>query len=783
MSAIVRLFILVLAFTVAIGATSASAQPSPTPDSVAPPHPYALGVAISGGASLGSFEGGALYYSTAFLNANPTLGQVRVITGTSAGSINGVLTVLATCSEATPVTTDSPFFKVWTPIGIDGLFDPKRASPTAALTREAGLSQLANSVRAAWTAGFPTSCDIAVGIPVTRIEPQRSNVDSQGTLSILRAVERFVVRIRGRGRGKAPSITNYVDVSSSTERAVLSTDANGEVSFESLLDVVFASSGIPLAFAAVKIPHCFVGGDHPKSDSKQEKPAPVVCLRDKANVAEFVDGGFLNNQPLRLAARIGVSGLDPAGPSAAAHLRDVPDLLFRDFPDSARLFAIDPAEMTWATKPAEKAKESSMLGILKTFVPNLLESAYSADLQALVEELPNVSDRIRVLQSDWPTASAPLANFFGFFERDFRVFDFYLGMHEARRRLDAWVDEAGDKRPRIVYPEDALAENGGAAASWERYRCLRTALTQGKVPEHCQAPQHANFRALMQVTVERAYAHCRTLPQATLANLKRANTELARSRCVAAAGGAAPPELIGSSHYDHWMYSGEEQPHEHMIRRLAAHGFVFRDLDVGAGASPMRVRERVAELIGTIGSSLAGAQPDHQLVWKSLARVGVQSLTYRAPEHAFHVIAGGSWELGWSATVPNSRWAFFRPSAVVTIDGITSILNQAQTPYVAFNPAVGFELEPIPLSNESFQFRAGLRGGFQFASADNFWPNRATPVAGIPVSRPALSAHAAGILYQWVRVQVGGAWFPPFEGEKGTFVIRPMLGLEIDTPL
>ncbi len=779
-------FLLILAG--ALGPVPARAA---EPEAPAPPPPYALGLAVRGGASLGSFEAGALYYATSFLAQNPHLGELRIVTGTSAGSINGVLTVLAACAEPEHTPSASPFFTVWTPVGIDGLFDPKRASPTAALTREAGLSRLGNAVQASWKTGLRASCDVVLGIPVTRVEPARGHVDREGTLTLSRSVERFSVRIRGRGPGKPPSITNYADGTASGERAVLVTDEKGEVSFEALLDVVFASSGIPLAFSAVKIPHCLVGGpDH------KQKEVPVLCPKERAAVADFVDGGFLDNQPLRLAARTAVSGLT-AGPGIP-HVHDVPNLNQREVPDNVRLLAIDPAEMTWIDAPVEKNEESSMMEVLRTFVPSLVMSAYQMELQALVEEMPNVSERIRALQSDFPTASAPFANFFGFFEKDFRVFDFYLGMHEARRRLEAWVEEApAPARLKATYPEDVLAEGDEAAQAWVPYSCLRTALTRQNPPAACSGPRYTNFRALVQTTFDRLYTQCRALPKATLRKLGEGDSP-ARRHCLAAARGELPPHLIddrsdqtGAERREkrdqtdaQWLRRADELPHAYFIRRLVAHGFVFHDLGLPPGASAHRVEQRIAEIVGTVASSLAGAQPDHRLLWRSLARVGAQSLAYRAPENAFHVAAGGSWELGWSSGLfTSTRASWLRPSAVVTIDGVSSLLNRSEASYVAFNPALGLELEPTWLSSERLQIRTGFYGGFQFASGDDFHPHHAAAGVATPTSRPAISGHVAGVLYQWVRVQAGAAWFPPFQGERGTFIVRPMLGVEIDTPL
>ena len=62
----------------------------------APPMPAVpplLGLTVSGGVSLGSFEAGYLYYLFEALKLNPGLADPRIFTGASAGSVNALLEV------------------------------------------------------------------------------------------------------------------------------------------------------------------------------------------------------------------------------------------------------------------------------------------------------------------------------------------------------------------------------------------------------------------------------------------------------------------------------------------------------------------------------------------------------------------------------------------------------------------------------------------------------------------------------------------------------------------
>ncbi|MFO0678452.1 MAG: patatin-like phospholipase family protein [Polyangiaceae bacterium] len=767
-----------------LSSSAATAEPDPkamVPASASVPARSPLAVVVRGGASLGAFEGGTLDYATRFFDRNPDYAELRIVTGTSAGSINGLLTVLASCRASGTTThaaqpSESPFYGVWMPVGLDGLFDPKRASATAALTRDAAMGRVTKDVERAWSEGFDPSCDVVLGIPVTRTEPRRTKLDAQGTWSASRSTEHFVVRVRGRGKGVVPSVTNYVDPKGAVERAALVTDAEGQVAFTSLLETLYASSGVPLAFASVRIRYCMVGGGRPrKSDGN------VVCTKEEAEEAAFVDGGFLENQPLRLATRMASRGLDTD--AIPSRLRDVPNVLQRDVPARATFVAIDPAEMTWAPLPASRAKDGSLADVVANFLPGLLDSVQGAELQAVFEETPGIKDDLRVLQSDWPTASAPLSDFFGFFERDFRNFDFYLGMHEARANLRAFAEARANATGKSAsWPDPADESPGAVPAGWKPYVCLRAVLDGEGTYSACQGDAMANFRALAQTTVERLYSRCRKVPPVLASGWKGENPSSPRVRCRLANEGAPPPPLAGLPTDDRWAQEPDEAEHDYVVRRLVAHGFAFHDLGVGR-ANELTVRSRIAEVIGGIATSLAAKQPDDRLLWRSLARVAVQSLEYRPPKHAFHVLAGGSWELGWSTTAPNSPWRPLRFATAVTLDGISSLLNGGATNYLAVIPTVGAEFEPIALSNEKFQLRVGVAGGFQFSTGDAFYTDRVSPTPGVPRSRPAVSAHAALVFYQWVRMQLGASYYPPFGPDGATYVFRPMLGIEIDTPL
>ena len=86
-----------------------------------------VGVTISGGVSLGSYEGGFAYYLTEALKKNKLESKFmpKYYTGASAGGINSVLALIETCSFGRSEIDESLFWKTWVPIGLNGLVNKK----------------------------------------------------------------------------------------------------------------------------------------------------------------------------------------------------------------------------------------------------------------------------------------------------------------------------------------------------------------------------------------------------------------------------------------------------------------------------------------------------------------------------------------------------------------------------------------------------------------------------------------------------------------------------------
>ena len=117
------------------------ALPSPTPN----PSPI-LGLTVSGGVSLGSFEAGYLYYLFETLKLNPGLADPRIFTGASAGSANALLSLAGQLLGAEPRPDNSLFYRTWIPVGLKQLFDPREGHARVRCFTQDALRETLDSI-------------------------------------------------------------------------------------------------------------------------------------------------------------------------------------------------------------------------------------------------------------------------------------------------------------------------------------------------------------------------------------------------------------------------------------------------------------------------------------------------------------------------------------------------------------------------------------------------------------------------------------------------------------
>lgn len=358
-------------------------------------HAQDKGYALSGGISLGIYEGG-VFYSNISKHRSTIAADAKVIFGTSAGSINGLLGLFEICGFRKTDRESSLFWKMWIPNGLDQLEakDPKELSLLSRKSSEALFPEL----RERWKEGFREECDLHYGVAVSRKAPYVEEV-KEG-LEIIRQAEFFTVRIKGQGRGKPPIVENRKFSDLNTYRSTLPVGESSEKDIEILLGLIQASSAFPAAFEAYPIPFCY------------HKPGEVLkkCHSGNAKTELFIDGGLYHNGPVGFAYET----LEQTARSK-----------------NYQLFYINASAPLISQKdqpPPKKEVTNDVIGDFHDVFKNLIVQARKFELVKSLETNPEIVKHLQVNLKHLPLASDPLYAFNGFLEEDFRKADFYAGM-------------------------------------------------------------------------------------------------------------------------------------------------------------------------------------------------------------------------------------------------------------------------------------------------------------------------------------------------------------------
>ena len=718
---------------------------------------------VSGGVSLGAYEAGFLYYLVESLKRMPELFDMKIATGASAGSINGLLAMLATCDARSDDPRESMLFRTWSDIGFPGLWDPKQSSPIALFSRKS-MQEVAERIGKRIDAGFPTACDVVVGVSTTRLSPKKEALAPRSPLELPRNEEKFVVRIRGRGPGTAPSFENYVDPTYGFPQSLLPLDGNPRA-FEAVRDLLFASSAFPFAFAPVVLPHCMTNARSPSTP----------CTLQNAKPAPFVDGGVFDNQPLGLAARLAGDGL---GGTAGLTAFVTP---FRrknaKAPDDALFVYVDP-ELTSYPSPSEATdaeKMRSATSLTMHYVKMFIEAARSKELVDVLEAAPELRDKVVLAAADVPPASQAIAAFFGFFDKNFRVFDFYLGMRAARYFLDTKLApklvRAGQPAPVLAHYEDSATKN------LEPYKCIRAVVDGDGVPAEACRSVPADLRAALQASLAHLYDRC------ARAKARGANDPGESRACARAMAGDEPPRVpfvpVPSAGF--FRQGAAESELSYTVRLLDAYGFVFRDLGLEHEGAP-RVERAIHEKLRKVVDTFSASQPENGTAVGALGRLLLGQLTYVPPAAVVHVSFGPVIELGASFRLGAGASRFLRATVALDGGGLSSFSGGGGA-YVTLAPMAGIEAEVLPLSGPNIQPRIGLRGGYLFSSVDGFLTSPCTDPDKRVCSRVTAQAYVAVSVLERIRVQLAFAMLPAIrKGEDFSFSFLPTAGVQFLWP-
>ncbi len=726
----------------------------------------AISLTISGGVSLGAYEAGFLAYAIAAVQRDPAT-ELRLLTGASAGSLNALLALLVACRMDDPGSSSAAiFWDTWIPVGFDQLTSE---APTAlgAFSRE-WLARSAARVEEAWNRGIDPSCDVVLGVSTTRVEPRMLRA-AGGRLELPRMEEKFAIRLRGRGPGQPPRATNYAPAGGSVPNPLLVTDERGEIAFSEIRDLVFASMAFPVAFGPQPLRTCVAG----------ETATAGVCLPSEATTATYVDGGIFDNAPLRMAVGLARTGLhETDARSGRLDWRDVPDPGDSTLPGTVAFAFVDPDATEYPSTSREdpEAMAASLPGELKRIALALLETGRSKELAVLIEEHPDVADRILLPRRQFPAAGAPMYAFLGFFEREFRVFDFHLGMYDARRMLSE-----GARTPHgtlLVNPSRA-SEPSGDDPTWKRFECMR-AVYDGTpdAAQACRGDELVDFRALLQVSLDELYDACR-------AHGGRADgSAWSNVHCEGAAAGDTPPRVPGvpSGRDGEWRRRAGEPELTYSMRLLAAYGFRFEDLRVPRGRGDLAVA-RVRNAVGRVADRLATVQPaGHRGPVTFAAKLVADSLAYSSRDRTLHLTMGPTEsEIGFSGGFADSNWfpLGLRFVLAAGFRGLEGALSSGDAAPFATLLVGGLEVQPRG-NTLLAQLRLGLRGGWLLSSKDDAGTATCEDGEGVSAcTRPVLQAVVGFTILERLRMQIAGECFPGVGGRSTAWSVAPGIGLEV----
>lgn len=365
------------------------------------------GFALSGGVSLGSYEGGIFYQllqgDKAELQSN-----TKVVFGASAGSINGLFGILDLCGYRSMEREKSLLSRMWIPIGLNDL--KTKDKKTLSLLDRKAIEPLFQEVRERWKEGLNENCDVVFGAAVTRHSPLIE--EYKPGLEIIRQPEFFMVRIKGQGKGKFPLVENYDRGNIDRYRTLLPVGETPARDVETLLSLIQASSAFPGAFTPYPISFCFQKPGEPK------RP----CHTSNTKTEHFIDGGIYHNGPVGYAYDVleAVSG----------------DRNFSVYYLNAS------APLEGRKSESEDKREDD--GVVQDFYHLLIDFAVQGrkfELTKSLESNPGLVKHLKTNIKLYPLVSEPLYAFLGFVEKDFRITDFYLGMRDGESISDNRIQD------------------------------------------------------------------------------------------------------------------------------------------------------------------------------------------------------------------------------------------------------------------------------------------------------------------------------------------------------
>lgn len=316
---------------------------------------------------------------------------------------------------------------------------------------------------------------------------------------------------------------------------------------------------------------------------------------------------------------------------------------------------------------------------------------------------PEVNKKIKNSELSLPPIGNPLSAFFGFFEEDFRIFDFYLGMVDAHIMMEKYL------KLKIKSPEQENSKD------WVPYYCIKGYLTQNKkADEICQNNKEQvgkNFQSLLQISINTLYNKCLELKSKPKRN----------GHCLKAFEKESPPEIVVAKNgKEGWERKEDESDFKYTIRQLVRYQFHFKDLGLKEDDyknGTWVIRNKLGDIVSTWVDKLPDSE---QLVLKESAATFLNQEIYFVPKKSTtYVTLGTAFEVGKNfARIDSLEPTYLKIGAsLLVLNGGNFALGLSSKK--AFSPLIGAEFV-MPFSDYKWQWLAGLKAGYQFTDNDDF---------------------------------------------------------------
>jgi predicted acylesterase/phospholipase RssA len=374
--------------------------------------PIDLSMVISGGVSLGAYEAGYNWAMVKMLskirdNSHKVEPKLRSVTGASAGSINALLTAIYWCQkpEIDELNTvdNNLFYNTWVDLGLSDLIitDRKSDNRSTLFTRDKLKIKSKAILELMKRPNFKEGCEVPLGFAVTKARPMITEFQKSGikiknqhfSIPLTLKTEKSQLMLENR---KMPKSTDYYISIPDIEK-----------NNEKVIDVLFASSAFPGAFKQIKLDYLYEG---------------------EAQSSYFIDGGAYDNLPLQLATELD---------------REAKDFIF-----------IDPSNIRKEKEQnSTQEVEKEPVGFLASNAIPLLDSLdifQSMRLyNAITQYFGEGSGKQLILSSRYhPITGKFLGHFGAFLDKDFRIYDYHVGVYDAIYHLSKAMKER-DKNLKI----------------------------------------------------------------------------------------------------------------------------------------------------------------------------------------------------------------------------------------------------------------------------------------------------------------------------------------------